>query len=349
MAIDAAPLAVPSNGKPAEPTPAPVLSDPAPQPSTVQTTIKEPTPRTSLNEAYPKQSISADTMGTADPPFSPSSTTPVLEKEELDFAGNVDVNDDIPSEKDLTKVGDLLILDAKGQSRPFKDLYQGAGVAPRQLIIFIRHFFCGNCQEYLRTLSSSITPESLLALPTPAFITVIGCGKPELIPMYAEATNCPFQIYADPTRKLYDYLHMTRTFDLGSKPGYIHSNLLITSVQSIIQGLKTGNKALKGGDFKQVGGEFLFENGQCVRVHRMRNTRDHLEVEQVRVLLGLDGVKPPLRKRWSHSIKHMKEGRTRSSSWGRVRSKSRGAKEQEVGKTPEDAQDPGKLVGRPTI
>jgi hypothetical protein len=40
-------------------------------------------------------------------------------------------------------VGDLLVLDAKGQSRPFKGLYQGEGVAPRQLIIFVRHFFCG--------------------------------------------------------------------------------------------------------------------------------------------------------------------------------------------------------------
>ena len=79
------------------------------------------------------------------PPFSPSSTTPVLEKDDadLDFAGNIDVNDDLPTEQVLRRVGDLLILDAKGQSRPFKDLYQGEGVAPRQLVIFIRHFFCG--------------------------------------------------------------------------------------------------------------------------------------------------------------------------------------------------------------
>ena len=81
--------------------------------------------------------------------------------------------------------------------------------------------------------------------------------------MYTEATGCPFPIYAEPTRKLYDHLGMTRTFDLGSKPEYMQTNVLINSVQSIFQGLSTGRKALKGGDFKQVGGEFLFENGEC--------------------------------------------------------------------------------------
>ncbi|KAF2451875.1 hypothetical protein P171DRAFT_426312 [Karstenula rhodostoma CBS 690.94] len=135
------------------------------------------------------------------PPFSPSSTTPVLENPELDFEGTVEVNNDIPSEKDMKRVDDLLVLDSSGESRPFRDLYKGEGVAPRQLIIFIRHFFCGNCQEYLRELSASITPESLLALPEPTFITVVGCGRPELIDMYAQTTQCPFPIYADPTRK----------------------------------------------------------------------------------------------------------------------------------------------------
>jgi hypothetical protein len=206
----------------------------------------------------------------------------------------------------------------------------------------------------LRTLSSSITPDSLLALPTPTFITVIGCGKPALIPMYAETTKCPFPIYADPTRKLYDLLGMTRTFQLGAKPSYMHTNMLINSVQSIFQGLSAGRNATKGGDMKQVGGEFLFENGECTWVHRMRNTRDHSEIGELRNLLGLDGTRPPMRKRWSHNIKQTKPDR-RSMSWGRLRSKSRSTKDKErdnSGKvTPEklEEEDPKKLVGSPTI
>lgn len=97
---------------------------------------------------------------------------------------------------------------------------------------------------------------------------------------------------------------------------------MLMSAQSIIQSLGSGRKALKGGDFKQVGGEFLFENGQCTWAHRMRTTRDHTEIVETRKLLGLDETRPPMRKRWSHDIKPAKPER-RSMSWGRFRRQSR--------------------------
>ena len=56
---------------------------------------------------------------------------------------------------------------------------------------------------------------------------------------------------------------------------------------------------LSGGDFRQVGGEFLFQNGKVTWCHRMKYTRDHAEVPLVRQQLGLDDTPPPLRKRWS--------------------------------------------------
>ncbi|KAF2126719.1 hypothetical protein P153DRAFT_368781 [Dothidotthia symphoricarpi CBS 119687] len=290
-----------------------------------------PPPSRSGLKAEPKASMSSNRSVPTTPPFSPTNDASTIAKGQEEFEGNVEVDNHIPTEKELSSVEDLHVLDAKGQSIPFKELYKGEGVAPRQLIIFIRHFFCGNCQEYLRTIASSITPDDLLALPTPTFITVIGCGRPELIQMYTEATSCPFPIYADPTRKLYDILGMTRTYNLGAKPEYIHTHMLINSVQSVFQSLGTGKNALKGGDFKQVGGEFLFEDGECTWAHRMRNTRDHVEVHELRGLLGLDGTRPPLRKRWSHGVKHLEGGR-RSSSWGRrLRSKSKGAKEGNAG------------------
>ncbi|OAK95420.1 hypothetical protein IQ06DRAFT_59225 [Phaeosphaeriaceae sp. SRC1lsM3a] len=336
---------------PAPPAAAPVTQPPA--------AARPPSPPPSESapaaETIAKPSLDAQDLST--PPFSPSSQAPILQKEQEDFEGSIDVNNDVPTEKDFLRVGDLLVLDAQGESRPFKELYDAPQIAPRQLIIFIRHFFCGNCQEFLRTLSSSITPDALLALPTPTFITVIGCGRPELIPMYTKTTNCPFPIYADPTRKLYDLLGMTRTLQLGSKPQYMQTHMLINSVQSIFQGLSTGKNALKGGDLKQVGGEFLFEDGNCTWVHRMKNTRDHSEVGDIRNLLGLDGTRPPMRKRWSHGIKEAKPER-RSMSWGKFSSKNKGAKgstkdsSREI--TPEkvdkvEEEDPKKLAGSPTI
>lgn len=170
--------------------------------------------------------------------------------------------------------------------------------------------------------------------------------------MYIEATSCPFPVYADPTRKLYDLLGMTRTLSLGSKPDYIHTHVLINSVQSVFQGLGTGKNALKGGDFKQVGGEFLFERGECTWAHRMKTTRDHAEVTDLRGLLGLDGSRPPLRKTWSHGIKKQDKEQRRSMSWGRLRSKSKGTKDQHASgvSTPETVEeDSKKLVGSPTM
>jgi hypothetical protein len=179
----------------------------------------------------------------------------------LDFDGAVDSNNEIPSAETLRKIENYVVLDRDGRTHPFKSLYSGKHVARRVLVIFVRHFFCGVCQEYIRTLSAAITPDALLRLPISTFITVVGCGDQGLIEMYASATGCPFPIYADPTQKLYSELGMVRTLALGSRPAYMKKSLLKSSIESIVQGLKQIPKGLatKGGDQRQIGGEFLFE------------------------------------------------------------------------------------------
>lgn len=118
-----------------------------------------------------------------------------------------------------------------------------------------------NCQEYLRSLSASITAEALLQLPIPTFIAVVGCGDPALIDMYASETACPFPIYADPTRKLYQELGMVKTLALGTRPAYMNKSIFKSSLDSIVQGVKQikNGLVLKAGDQRQIGGEFLFE------------------------------------------------------------------------------------------
>lgn len=93
------------------------------------------------------------------------------------------------------------------------------------------------------------------------FIAVIGCGDPALIDMYAAETGCPFPIYTDPTRKLYAELGMIKTLALGPRPAYMSKSLLKSSLDSIVQGVKQikNGLALKSGDQRQIGGEFLFE------------------------------------------------------------------------------------------
>ncbi|AEO63516.1 uncharacterized protein THITE_14178, partial [Thermothielavioides terrestris NRRL 8126] len=179
----------------------------------------------------------------------------------VDFDGAVDTNHDLPTPETIRQIDNYAVLDRHGKSHTFRSLYTGPHAARRVLLIFVRHFYCGNCQEYLRTLSESITPAALLALPIPTSIAVIGCGDPALIEMYAAATGCPFPIYADPTRRLYGALGMVRTLALGERPAYMRTHLLASSLRSVAQGLRQipAGLALKGGDSKQVGGEFLFE------------------------------------------------------------------------------------------
>ncbi|KAI9644124.1 hypothetical protein NHQ30_007477 [Ciborinia camelliae] len=266
-----------------------------------------------------------------------------------EFVGDINTNNDLPSQEILKRVESMIVLDRDGQSRPFKSLYSGPNVARRVLVIFIRHFFCGNCQEFLRTLTASITEDSLLQLHTPTFIAVVGCGSPSLIPMYQEATNCPFPIYADPTKNLYNELGMMRTLNLGTRPEYQRRGTLLGMAQSVVQSLKqikNGN-LFQGGDFQQVGGEFLFEpvrmstpiaspadgpnesmhasggilgNGDKIgenegyeekRVtwcHRMRNTRDHAEIPEIREVLGFDEIVMggKNQKRWSKALSERK-------------------------------------------
>ncbi|KAI1778350.1 hypothetical protein F4818DRAFT_405785 [Hypoxylon cercidicola] len=179
-----------------------------------------------------------------------------------DFQGEVLTTNDLPTIETLRKIETYTVLDNNGKSHTFKSLYAGRNSPRRVLIIFVRHFFCGNCQEYLRTLSASITSDALLQLPISTFIAVIGCGAPELINSYIQETGCPFPVYADPTCRLYAELGMVRTLALGSRPAYMQGKSLAhTVISGVVQGLrqvKTG-LVMKMGDQRQVGGEFLFE------------------------------------------------------------------------------------------
>ncbi|KAJ6440259.1 fmHP [Purpureocillium lavendulum] len=199
------------------------------------------------------------------PPSTKSRTPPMsldIDKSKpQDFDGELATTDELPSPETLRKIDNYVVLDRHGKTHTFQSLYSGRNVARRVLVVFVRHFFCGNCQEYLRSLSESIKPEALLRLPISTFVVVVGCGDPALIDMYVEATACPFPVYTDPTRSLFDELGMVKTLALGEKPAYMKRSMLRTMAEGISQGLRSIPRglALKSGDQRQVGGEFLFE------------------------------------------------------------------------------------------
>lgn len=145
----------------------------------------------------------------------------------------------------------------------------------------------------MKAIAEAITMQAYYTMRVPTNIVVIGCGSPSMIPFYKQATGCPFPIFADPTRKLYKALGMTLTLNMAGpkRPGYMKD---IPLYQWQLKQWTTmakppkGNSRFKGGNLLQIGGEFLFQDGQVVWCHRMKNMRGHAEVDVVKRVLELD-------------------------------------------------------------
>ncbi|EGD91603.1 hypothetical protein H112_00704 [Trichophyton rubrum D6] len=170
------------------------------------------------------------------------------------------------------------------------------------MAIFIRHFFCGHCQEYVRALSAAF-PNPNQDLPTGCKMVIIGCGAHTLIDQYRAATRCPFAIYSDQTTELFRIFAMRRNLLVGKDaPSFSPRSDFSLMLSGIKQGLKRLFKgdAFKAGSPRQNGGELLFEFERepplktsgilAIRVtwcHIMETTRDHAPINVIKKVLGI--------------------------------------------------------------
>jgi len=202
------------------------------------------------------------------------------------------VSSDYPPPADKWhQAAELPILDSDGNMRPFKSLFSGPdAIGDRQLVVFVRHFFCGACQAYLRALSRGISLQQYFRLATPTSITIIGLGDPRLIPDYRRRTGCPFPIYTDPTRTLYKILGMTWTLNMGQRVSYMGNMTEIEWLGGQFKQFRETENGLKfkAGNPLWIGGEFLVENGEVKWCRRMRNYRGHSDIDLVKTLLGVE-------------------------------------------------------------
>jgi hypothetical protein len=72
---------------------------------------------------------------------------------------------------------------------------------PRTVLFFIRHFWCGQCQDYMFASVSQLDPEVLAK--DNIRVVIISNGSWKLIKAYRKLTKCPFPVYVDGPRKLY--------------------------------------------------------------------------------------------------------------------------------------------------
>ena len=95
-------------------------------------------------------------------------------------------------------------------------------------------------------------------------------------------------MYSEPTRKLYKALRMPLSLVMGKKNSYHDVGQIGISKDTFGQMIKAGIKdGTTGGHLLQIGGEFMFENGEPIWCHRMKVMRGHAEMKAMERILNM--------------------------------------------------------------
>ncbi|XP_025278875.3 peroxiredoxin-like 2C [Canis lupus dingo] len=182
-------------------------------------------------------------------------------------------------------VAELPVLDASGRRVPFGALFRER----RAVVVFVRHFLCYICKEYVEDLAK--IPKSVLQ---EADITLIVIGQSSYhhIEPFCKLTGYSHEIYVDPEREIYKKLGMKRGEGIASsgKSPHIKSNILSGSIRSLCRAV-TGPLFDFQGDPAQQGGTLILGPGNNIHfIHRDRNRLDHKPINSVLQLVGIQHV-----------------------------------------------------------
>ncbi|KAG8842628.1 hypothetical protein FRB96_004950, partial [Tulasnella sp. 330] len=220
-----------------------------------------------------------------------------------DFRG-----DERPSMRELYEAASINVYDPNGKKVTFGSIFE----EQRTIVVFLRHFWCPMCQDYMRTIVRDVHPEQLEKAGVK--LVVIGCGDPGMIKAYNERIfKSPYPLYVDPHLRLYRALGMTlKTMDPGAddeKGEYVRHGALVGTLSVIGRALKGGMPVLrKGGDLKQLGGEFVLGPGlRCKFAHRMSNTRGHAPINVIARSAGVSTFDPIQASRGTENVSPTQE------------------------------------------
>ncbi|KZP31752.1 hypothetical protein FIBSPDRAFT_724158, partial [Athelia psychrophila] len=194
----------------------------------------------------------------------------------------------LPSPTQIREAAWLQVTDQNGTRIPFGDLFMGQ----KTVVVFIRHFWCPLCQDYMFSLTRLVEPAMLKKAGVK--LVVISNGSHGMIRAYRKIFRTSFALYTDPTLKVYNTLGMTlRTLDAGpesQRGAYVRHGLVGGITMVVVNAVKVGMPVWKeGGDIEQLGGEFVMGPGlQCTFAHRMRTTRAHAPIQRVLGAAGID-------------------------------------------------------------
>ncbi|XP_027470682.1 peroxiredoxin-like 2C isoform X3 [Zalophus californianus] len=152
-------------------------------------------------------------------------------------------------------VAELPVLDANARQVPFGALFRER----RAVVVFVRHFLCYICKEYVEDLAK--IPKSFLQEADVTLI-VIGQSSYHHIEPFCKLTGYSHEIYVDPEREIYKKL-----------------------------GMKRGEEIASSGDPAQQGGTLILGPGNNIHfIHRDKNRLDHKPINSVLQLVGVQHV-----------------------------------------------------------
>ncbi|XP_019372869.1 PREDICTED: thioredoxin-like protein AAED1 isoform X2 [Gavialis gangeticus] len=143
--------------------------------------------------------------------------------------------------------------------------------ARRAIVVFVRHFLCYACKEYV---------EDLAKIPK------------DFLQPFCNLTRYPHEMYVDPDLALYKILGMKRgeAATSSAQSPHVKSNLLSGSIRSIWRAMTSPAFDLQG-DPAQQGGTLILGPGSEVHfLHFDKNRLDHAPINTVLQLAGVKTV-----------------------------------------------------------
>ncbi|KAM6504291.1 hypothetical protein JOM56_001234 [Amanita muscaria] len=215
----------------------------------------------------------------------------------------------LPTHEQLTRAASLFVVAESGLRVTFGSLFE----KQRTIVIFIRHFWCPLCQDYMSSVRSFVRPNALKspsALASdggpPTKLVIVSNGSQAMISKYRQIFRMPFDMYTDPTLAVYTTLGMGRSKPDddcamaqpnreptvadkrkkekgGHASSYVKHGTVGGIVMVALRALKVGMPVWeKGGDVAQLGGEFVFGPGlTCSYAHRMQSPSGHAPIQDV--------------------------------------------------------------------
>lgn len=247
------------------------ISEPAPL------TPKKPRPQTmqpqqrpvNLNEQPPRKKRSSR------PSTAPSSFAHVFDENAL------------PTKRQLLDAASCVVVAENGIRVPFGDLFRDQ----KTVVIFIRHFWCPLCQDYMFSIANTVDPQVLKQ--SGINFVIISNGSYNMIKSYRQIFRTPYAVYTDPSSRLYGILGMTlKSVEPKAEQrrgSYVRHGRAGGIAMVIANALRVGMPLWeKAGDVTQLGGEFVLGPGMTASyAHRMRSRSSHAPIVRVLTAAGV--------------------------------------------------------------